>query len=323
MTGRIHRKKMRNIIIGLTLVMSVMLFISNPIDNSHRLYQGLWNTGHLFFFAFLSWLFITHTSLIERSWLRMLLVSLLFAVLLGGAIEVIQFIIGRYMEWQDLLTDVLGALLGFLMVQYSQPEERRPVNRPVIMSLSLVVLLAAFYPVISILRDDLKIEASFPVIANFESEDTLARWDNEFVGRFEINHQIYIEGNSSAYVEFELSDEYDEYYPGVALEVIYPDWSAYQYLNISIHNDQSAKMDIEVKVYDRLHRQTGYEYSDRFNREVGLAPGWNNLKINLHDVLNAPQDRRMNLDDIAGFSVFIFNPQTVISLHLDNIHLSN
>ena len=319
----ICRKNMRKIIIGLTLIMSVMLFISNPIDDSFRLYQGLWNTGHLFFFAFLTWIFITHTPLIQRSWLRILVVSLLFSLLLGGLIEVLQFIVGRYMEWQDLFTDMLGALLGFLTVQFLAPEDRRPLNRPVIVLLSIVVLLAAFYPVISIVRDNLKIEADFPVIANFESEDVLARWDNEYVGKFEINHQLYVEGESSAYIEFELSDEYEEYYPGVALEVIYPDWSAYQYLNISIHNDQKRNLDVEVKVYDRLHRQTGYEYSDRFNREVSLMPGWNNLKINLQDILNAPQGRRMNLGDIAGFSIFMQNPETVTSIHLDNIHLSN
>lgn len=323
MIRKVYRGKMRNIIIGLTLIMSVMLFISNPIDSSFRLYQGLWNTGHLFFFALLTWLFITLTPLIERSWLRILVVSLLFGLLLGGLIEVLQFIIGRYMEWQDLFTDMLGALLGFLMVLFSAPEERRSLNRPVIVLLSIIVLLTAFYPVISIVRDDLRIEADFPVIANFESEDVLARWDNEYVGIFEINHQVYIEGKSSAYIEFELSDEVDEYYPGVALEVIYPDWSAYKYLNISIHNDQNTNLDVEVKVYDRLHRQTGYEYSDRFNHEVSLVSGWNNLKINLQDILNAPQGRRMNVDDIAGFSVFIHNPDTVISIHLDNIHLSN
>lgn len=323
MIERICRRKMRNIVIALTLIMSVMLFISNPIDSSFRLYQGLWNTGHLFFFALLTWLFITLTPLIERSWLRMLVVSLLFALLLGGLIEVLQFIIGRYMEWQDLFTDMLGALLGFLVVQFSAHEDRRPLNRPVIVLLSIIVILAAFYPVINIVRDDLKIEADFPVIANFESEAVLARWDNEYVGRFEIDHQVYTEGKSSAYIEFELSDEVDEYYPGVALEVIYPGWSAYQYLNISIHNDQSENLDVEVKIYDRLHRQTGYEYSDRFNLEISLVPGWNNLKIKLQDILKAPQGRRMNLDDISGFSIFIHNPETVTSIHLDNIHLSN
>jgi len=302
--------------------MSVMLFIGNPIGSSFRLYQGLWNTGHLFFFALLTWIFITQTPLIKRSWLRMLVVSLLFSFLLGGLIEVLQFIIGRYMEWQDLFTDMLGALLGFLMVQFYVPEERRPFNRPVIVLLSMAVLLVAFYPVISIIRDELKIEADFPVIANFESEDVLARWDNEDVGRFEIDRQLYVEGKSSAYIEFELSDKYDEYYPGAALEVIYPDWSAHQYLNISIHNDQNENLDVEVKVYDRLHRQTGYEYSDRFNYEVSLVPGWNTLKINLQDISNAPQGRRMNLADIAGFSIFLHNPETVKSIHLDNIHLS-
>ncbi|MCW9048362.1 MAG: hypothetical protein OQK46_09825, partial [Gammaproteobacteria bacterium] len=217
----------------------------------------------------------------------------------------------------------LGVLLGFLMVQLSLPESRRCHNRPVILLLSMAVLFGAFYPVMSIVRDDLKIKADFPVIANFESEDALARWDNAYVSRFEIDYEVYIQGQSSAFVEFELSDENDEYYPQASLEVLYPDWSAYEYLNISIHNDQNESLDVELKVYDRLHRQTGYKYSDRFNHEVSLVPGWNNLQINMQDILNAPQGRRMILEDIAGFSVFMHNPETLKSIHLDNIHLSN
>ena len=200
-------RKMRNIIFILTLIMSVMLFTSNPVDSTYRLYQGLWNTGHLFFFALLTWIFITQTPLHKRSWLKILVASLLFAFLLGGLIEVLQFIVGRYMEWQDLFTDVLGALLGFLMVQYSVSEDRRVLKKPIIVLLSMSVLLVAFYPVLNILRDDLQIGDDFPVIANFEAENTLARWDIAYVGKFEIDKQIYIEGQSSAYIEFDLSDK--------------------------------------------------------------------------------------------------------------------
>jgi|GEM_PF-4320047 len=45
-----------------------------------------------------------------------MLVSLIFGLLLGGLIEVLQSLIGRSMKLQDLFTDVLGALLGYLMV---------------------------------------------------------------------------------------------------------------------------------------------------------------------------------------------------------------
>jgi len=251
----------------------------------------------------------------------MLVVSLLFGVLLGGLIEVLQFFTGRYMEWQDIFTDMLGALLGFLVVQYSRPLMLRPMgnlSNPVIVLLSIIVLLVAFYSVFYIVKDELMMEADFPMIADFESEETLARWDNEFVEQFVIDNQLKTEGKSSALVEFGIGD-----YPGAALEVIYPDWSAYTFLNISIHNDQSDNLDVEVKVYDRQHQQTGYEYSDRFNHEVSIKPGWSTLQIKLLDILNSPQGRTMDISDIAGFSLFIHDPDEIKRIHLDNIHLSN
>lgn len=309
---------MRNIVLIITLIMSVMLFADNPIDSSSRLYQGLWNTGHLFFFAFLTWLLITQTYLSERSWLKMLVVSLVFSLLLGGLIEIVQFLVGRYMEWQDLFTDMLGALFGFLVVQFSVPVERRFTVRPVIILLSIIVLSMTFYPVFSIVRDNQKMQADFPVIADFESEDTLVRWDNEDVSKFEIDYQLYTKGESSVLVEFTTGD-----YPGVSLEVVYPDWSGYNFFDVSVHNDQNENLDIEIKVYDHLHKRTGYNYGDRFNHVVNLHPGWNTLKIKLLDVFHAPKGRSMNLDDIAGFSLFIHDPDEIKTIHLDDIHLSN
>ncbi len=112
----------------MTLIMSVMLFVSNPTDNSVRLYQGLWNTGQLFLFALLIWLLITQSSLKQYSWVKMLLLSLLFSLLLGGLIEVLQCFVGGYMEWQDLFTDMLGGVLVFLAVQFSMPVNRKPTR---------------------------------------------------------------------------------------------------------------------------------------------------------------------------------------------------
>ena len=311
---------MRNIIIIITLIMSVMLFTSNPLDSSLRLYQAIWNTGHLFFFALLTVLLITQASLIRQGRLRILLISLLFGLLLGGLIEVLQFLIGRSMELQDLLTDVLGALLGYLVVLQLAVFKQRPVhyiNSPVIFLLSGIVLVVAFYPVFDVIKDNSMIENDFPIIADFESENTLGRWASRHVGRFEIDHKVYVEGKSSVLVEFEVGR-----YPRVALDALYRDWSSYNFLNLSIHNDQKDTIDIKLKVYDGKHLLTGAVYSDRFSQLISLDPGWNTLQFKLLDIRNAPKTRPMNLKDIAGISLFIQGPDEVKLIHLDNIYLS-
>jgi len=309
---------MRYLIFIIIFFMSVMLFVANPIDESHRLYMSIWNTGHLFFFAFLTWLLITETPLIKLNRLKMLLVSVLISLLLGGLIEVLQSLMGRYAEWEDLLVDMLGGVLGYLAVQFTLAQERRFAAKPVILLFMVSVLLLAFYPVYSIYRDDVDIQSNFPQIAEFESAGTLKRWDTLHVKRFEIDDNLHVEGQSSAIVEFGPGR-----YPSVSLFALFPDWSAYNYLNLSVHNDQKEALELEVKVYDHQHRKNGSEYHDRFNLEVVARPGWNTLKIRILDIYHAPKERHMEINDIAGLSVFLSDLKTSKSIHLDNVHLSN
>ncbi len=308
---------MRNFIVFITLAMSVMLFLGAPIDESYRLYKSIWNLGHLFFFAFLTWLVIKHTYLLKLHWLKMLLVSVLFSLLLGGAIEVLQSFIGRYMEWQDLFMDVLGGLAGFLAIQFLMPIEQRVLKRPLVMLLSTGVLLMALYPVFSVIRDDVDMSSDFPLIADFETEDTLLRWNIKHVERFELDSQLHIKGRASALVIFGEGK-----YPSISLFALISDWSGYKFLNFSVHNDQEEDLDIEVKIYDFRHRGNGSKYSDRFNREYMIKPGWNTLQIKLLDVINAPVNRKMDIYDIAGFSLFVSDLKEPKSIHLDDIYLS-
>lgn len=307
---------MRNLLFIITFVMTVLLFVGNPLNEHSRLYQSLWNTGHVFFFGLVTWILINYSPLIKKSWPKMLLVSLLFTLVLGGLIEVVQYKIGRYMEWLDLLFDLLGALLGFLAVQFLKPKVHKFATKPVIVLMSIGLLLAAFYPTYTVVIDELNIEANFPMIADFESAKTLQRWKPRDIGRLEIDSNLYRTGRSSAWIEFGLGD-----YPAFSLLALYSNWSAYNFLNISVHNDQSEDLILDVKIYDHQHLRQGHRFADRFNREVRLVAGWNDIEISLLDILRAPQDRMMNLQDIAGLTVFIHNPAVPKSIHLDNIHL--
>ncbi len=310
---------MRNLVITITLLMTVMLFLNNPLDENNRLLQSIWNLGHLFFFAFLTWLLLTHTTLQKQGWLKMLLVSVLLSIVLGGLIEVLQSFIGRYMEWQDVVMDILGGLMGFLVVQFSMPADKSIIRRPVASLLLFVVAGAALYPVFNIVRDDYKIRSDFPLIAGFESESNLLRWDYSQIERFELDSQLsHKPGASSLYVKFAPGE-----YPTISLIALYSDWSRYRYLNLSLHNDQLDELEINLKVYDSEHRVNGPKYTDRFNLEVMLKPGWNQLKISLLDIYNAPHNRKMDLRNIAGLSLFLTNVKQSQSIHLDNIYLSN
>lgn len=311
---------MRNLVLIGTLIMSVMLFTSNPIEGGHRLYQAIWNLGHLVFFLLLTWLLLTQTILNKKKWLIMLLASVSVSLVLGGLIEVAQYSIGRYMELQDLLLDVLGGVLGFLVVASGLPQARRPVwlnSSLIYYSLVTAVILMALYPVFKIVLDGFHIKANLPIVANFESEAELGRWGMKHVSHFEIDEQLFSEGESSLFVQYTQGE-----YPAVTLEYLAANWLSYVNFNFSIHNDQQDELLIELKIFDRVHRQNGYAYDDRYNQELLLKPGWNEFQIPLIKIYKAPLNRDMDLQEMSGISLFINKPDEPKSIHLDNFYLS-
>lgn len=308
---------MRRLIILMTLVMSVMLFTSNPTEGSQRVLEALWNTGHLFFFAMLTWILLSQQRLKQLSGFRLLVISLLFSFFLGGLIELLQFKIGRSMDAQDLYTDVLGGLLGYCITLLTHAQCRRLKHRLFIFIASLAILLLGFWPVYQVLHEDAMIAADIPVIASFETQPTLSRWSLQSVNLFELDDNIKSAGHSSVKIQYEVAQ-----YPSISLDVLYPDWLQYKYLNLSLYNDQDKELSINLKVFDRPHRRRGYRYNDRFNREFMLQPGWNRLQIRLLDIYNAPAKRSMEMQQIASLSLFLINPKKPMSVHLDNIHLS-
>ncbi len=309
---------MRKIVLIVTAFMFVMLFSSNPFDASVRLYQAIWNAGHFFLFAALIWLLITQTTVYQLSGLKMLLVSLLFGAVIGVIIEILQYYVGRNMQWFDVFTDMLGALSGFLAVQLTLSAERRLLKKRLIILFLSIILFIVAYPSLRIIRDNFKMASNFPVLSNFEQYADIERFQQGHVRRFEMDTNVFVEGRASALIEFAAGE-----YPRVLLEAVAPDWRGYRFLNMSIHNDQKDSLNIQVRVYDRQHRQTGYLQNDRFNYNISLKPGWNTLKIKLSDIYRAPENRLMNVETMGGVCLFLHNLQQVKTIHLDNIHLSN
>lgn len=297
--------------------MGVFLFTNTPIDSSSRLFQSIWNTGHLFLFAALIWLLMTQTALHRLDRLKMYAVSVMFAVLLGATIEGLQFFVDRSVSFDDILLDVLGATLGFLWVQFSLPTERHPVSKPLILLLGALCVGLAFIPVQQVLRINMQLVERLPVIANFETESSLDFWIKRNISEFERDTALFKEGQSSVRIKFKATE-----YPDATLEILPPDWTAYSDLYFSIHNDQKESINVVIKIYDRLHSKRGYQHNDRFNYSVQLYPGWNEIKIKLLDVYNSPKERKMDLSDVMGISLFMINPVTEQSIHLDNIYLS-
>ncbi|HED34652.1 MAG TPA: hypothetical protein ENJ08_10645 [Gammaproteobacteria bacterium] len=307
----------------LILMMSVMLFIRNPLETHDRLNQALWNTGHLFFFALLVALLLNQALLVRRSWSVKLLFSVLLSLVLGGLIEVAQYSVGRYMELEDVMQDVLGGLLGFLVVFYFTGSSESDIfksiaqKKAVTGAFLILIVLLAFYPAYKIVQDNRRMLDDFPLLAGFESADELARWESDFVNQMRFDRQTVIEGDFSLFVEFGVSE-----YSDITLHAFPGDWRGYGWLNLSIYNDQRDDLLIELKIFDNQHAGNGYAYSDRFNRLLVLIPGWNEVKVSLDDIQSAARNRKVDMQNIAVVSLFVHRPSEPQRIYLDNIYLS-
>jgi len=206
-------------------------------------------------------------------------------------------------------------VLGFLVVVFYLDES--PVQRgtgranlkKIALGTSLVVMvvLIAFYPVFKILLDKHRMQADLPLLAGFESSVELARWESDYVNRLELDQRIVKKGVSSLRVEFGVGSEYSD----ITLRALALDWRGYEWLNISIYNAQADNLAIELKIFDQQHLANGYAYSDRFNRKVSLL-----------DIQNAPQQRKIDLHNMAVITLFVQRPKRAQTIYLDNIHLS-
>jgi len=308
----------RNIGYLVLFVLSVLLFTEHPFNESERTYKAFWNTGHLYFFAILIWLVLQHPALQHKSVFRLLAMSVLISLISGGMIEVIQLAVGRDMDIGDVLLDVLGGLLGCLIILLQTVAFKVWQKRLALLAVMLVLLLA-YIPFLILVYDDYLIKNNFPVIADFESTFEKSRWYGVNVQSLSIDDTTVRSGEHSLKSEFALGE-----FPALELEGFTDDdWSEYQWFKLSLFNDQPEPVEVEIKVYDRQHQANNYRYSDRFNRVLRLQQGWNDFAVPVNEILNAPEGRRMDPTEIYEFSIFLYKPIKPLVLYVDDIYLSH
>ena len=158
-------------------------------------------------------------------------------------------------------------------------------------------------------------ENQFPVLSDFETPFEIDRWagDAEFVA----DRSMAFHGKSSLKVQLNTST-----YSGVGLKYFLRDWQGYRVIEFSIYNPSSEPLKMICRVHDRQHTRGPELYEDRFNRSYLLTKGWNPIAIDLEEIARAPKNRRMNMSQIQGISIFAVQlPQPRI-IHLDYIRLS-
>lgn len=297
-------------------VLSILLFVGGPDYESHRIIKHVWDFGHVVLFAALSYIMLDLVRDISLSSIYKFLIIIILSFIVGLSIEVVQLVVGRNFEIRDLVSDISGAVIGYIV--FYMLHKKHSLSSEILLSLPIFLLLIInIFPLFNAIIDEIEMRNKFPVLSNFESYRELSRWDVNQVN-LSLSKDYKVEGENSLQAIF-LPDEF----PDITLQHFLRNWTGFKLLNVSVFNPDSNDIEIEFKIYDRQHIDNGYKYNDRFNKIINLKSGWNHLKIKLTRVINAPKNRRMDIDNIKSMSFFMVDLARPKILYFDAVFLTN
>jgi hypothetical protein len=178
--------------------------------------------------------------------------------------------------------------------------------------ISVALIFIAGVPFYTALADEWLSRSRFPVINSFENRVETTSWIENGT-RIERLKQPGGKSSYSAKITL-LPGEY----PGLCKENFIGNWKAHNVFAIDVFLPGDNAFPITIRINDRNHNE---EFNDRFNRSFSLRPGWNPIRINLCDIENAPQGRRMDMTAISRICIFASNLTAPRTVYMDNLRL--
>jgi VanZ family protein len=293
----------------------IFLFVGGPDSHAPRSYLKFWDLGHLLLFFTGGILFLLDfRQYFKETFLRHLLVVFLFSLLLGLLTELLQVHFHQDPDLGDWTRDVIGGILA--VVFFSPRRFDLPAAWLNICRIILIVLLVLeVYPFAHSSLDEWIAGRQFPVLADFETPFEVERWHHQQPLRLDKN--IVRHGRKSLQVHLTTAK-----YSTVSFRYFPADWSNYSHFNFSLYNSGSDTLLLTLRINDLRHYTLGQEYHDRFNRVLRLAPGWSDWSIPLDEVVQAPLNRKMDIQHIDLICFFSMNLARPRIINIDNVYLS-
>jgi VanZ family protein len=295
------------ILVALFVVVATLLFIQLPIPPTYA-GRTIENAGHLpvFFLVTLGLLIVLRSDFKVEGARQYLFAGLLGAGL-GFISEVIQRPLSRDASWEDVFSDVAGAVTAIAL--YALFDRRTRIARGTRVFAFVVALgCAIFYlaPLVRMASAYMHRNSQFPVLADFRSDGDLV-----WVVGDGINRAI---DRDALVVEFARRR-----YPAISLHEPVPDWRGYQDLIIDLENPDDEPLKLTVRVHDRGHSEV---YADRFNRHIDLAAHERRtMRIPLGEIERAPKGRLMNMRHISDIRLFRDRPEGAGRLRIYSLRL--
>ena len=300
----------------IAVICFVLFFIGGPDYYSPRSYKYFWDLGHILFFSIFSYLILLNwPKSLHTTFLRQSIFVIFIVICLGGLIELAQVGSIRTLDITDLIRDIIGCLVA---LSFWAPA-RKTISKArlkIWQTISVILMAMAFLPLITAILDEITALKQFPVLTDFESRFEIDRWTGDV--EFSIDHETYYHGKSSLRVDLDTS-----LYSGVTLTYFPRNWLNYNELQLSIFNPDSEPIKLTCRIHDRQHTRGLQLYEDRFNRKFSVSSGWNLIKIQLKEIENAPDKRKMALNQIQGLGIFAISLSKPRTVYIDYVRLVN
>lgn len=236
--------------------------------------------------------------------------SVAAAAILGGAIELLQILVGRHARWHDLGQDLIGIGIALGFVLWRGAKLR--------LGLALMIALILFVPwqmreiplVVSAQRLG---EQRFPLLADFETRDERVLWTEEYDGELS-----WTEASPGGNGALRLKGGPSGSYPAAVMFRFPSDWSAHDTLKVDVRlaraQADSVRGGIVLTDYD------GYHENIWLQKSFHAVAQWRTVSLSIRRPLN--RDRRpMQLDDVFLLKVYLSRPPQAVVLEIDNLRL--
>lgn len=291
------------------LGMAPFFFIGGLDWTASPLERALWNSGHgFFFFCFALTILLTDRW---QGWQAWLVVTLAVA-LLGVGVEWVQSKVGRVFDWQDVMLNLTGAWLALVLWLDAR---WRPVTLWSVAVLVVAVLAGREAVQLSRLAlDEWRLQTQQPVIFDQSQPENLRYWEGN------IGWTDELDGLYAQPLRLDLSHRY--HYSGVFINRLPRDWRGFGYLQFRLYNPHPEIWHMTLRINDRAHDLGDQAFTDRYNVRLPMAPGWNDYRLDLAEVAQAPENRMMDMSRIQRLGFFATGLESPRYVLLDNLSLA-
>lgn len=235
---------------------------------------------------------------------------LFYTLILGIVVELVQAIFNREMDFWDLYRNFLGCFLAITFFQMKRYKKNLTIISAFIVICSLVIIeQQALFSTLSLKYQQYK---KLPILADFSLKNEVLLWSEG-----EIIKHDKASNNNSLKVTLAVGKKYS----GFTFKDFYKDWRGFNEIEFRFRSYSKNVAKLCIKITDLTHDEGDHHYNNRFNYCPKLVPGENTISIPLEDIGNAPNGRKLNLDEISQIGFFMVDLTEEKIIYVDEIKL--